>query len=453
MSRLTVVANRLPVRIEDDAFVPSPGGLVSALAPVLTEQSGRWVGWVGAPDREDENFVLNNILHVPVVLSSSDVEDYYEGFCNGTIWPLYHDAIRSVEMHRHWWHPYEDVNARFADAAVGVLEEGDTVWVQDYQLQLVPRLIRRRRPDVRIGFFLHIPFPPPEIFGRLPWRRQVLEGLLGADVVQLHTRRDQRNFARAARIYTDATGPLEDLTFEGRQVRTEAQPISIDYQEFRDAASTEEVADLARQLRYDVGDPDYVVLGVDRLDYTKGIDIRLRAFETLLQQRPDLHGQVVMVQVAVPSREGVGEYQVIREDVERLVGRINGAFGRHDWVPVHYRYSTVPRPELIAHYLAADVLLVTPLRDGMNLVAMEYVACRRDEVGAMILSEFAGAAERLDGALVVNPYDADQMASTLAYAIDMSAVEQRSRMKRLRRRVRRWNVHTWAAHCLESIGR
>jgi trehalose 6-phosphate synthase len=453
MSRLTVVANRLPVRIENDSFVPSPGGLVSALAPVLTEQSGRWVGWVGAPDREDDPFVINDILHVPVSLSSQEVEDYYEGFCNGTVWPLYHDAIRSVAMHRHWWRPYEDVNERFAEAAVSVLDEGDTVWVQDYQLQLVPQLIRHHRPDARIGFFLHIPFPPPEIFGRLPWRRQVLEGLLGADVVQLHTRRDQRNFARAARLYTSATGPLEELTFQGRQVRTEAQPISIDYQEFRDAASSEAVNDLARQLRYDIGDPDYVVLGVDRLDYTKGIDIRLRAFETLLHDRPDLHGRVVMVQIAVPSREAVGEYQVIREDVERLVGRINGTFGKPGWVPVQYRYSTVPREELIAHYLAADVLLVTPLRDGMNLVAMEYVACRRDEVGAMILSEFAGAAEQLDGALVVNPYDADQMATTLGDAIDMPAVEQRSRMKRLRRRVRRWNVHTWAAHCLESIGR
>jgi alpha,alpha-trehalose-phosphate synthase [UDP-forming] len=453
MSSLTVVANRLPVRFDESTgkWETSPGGLVTALAPVLAERSGRWVGWVGSPDRDDDPFETDGFLNVPVPLSSQEVEDYYEGFCNGTIWPLYHDAIRPVEMHRHWWRPYQLINRRFAEAAATALDPGESVWVQDYQLQLVPQMLRRLRPDVRIGFFLHIPFPPPEIFSRLPWRRQIIEGLLGADVVAFHTRRDVLNFARSAREYADVSGPASALSVAGRTVQVESVPISIDYRSYAEPARSAEVTEAARQLRLDLGDPDYVVLGVDRLDYTKGIDIRLRAFETLLERRPDLRGRIVMVQVAVPSREAVGEYQAIRDDVERLVGRINGAFGTGSWVPVHYRYRSLPREELIAHYRAADVLLVTPLRDGMNLVAKEYVACRVDDNGALVLSEFAGAAEQLTGAIIVNPYDADALADAVGRAVDMNAVEQRRRMTSLRRGVRRWDVFTWARECLAAI--
>ncbi len=453
MPPLTVVANRLPVRVDPETggWQASPGGLVTALAPVLRERRGRWVGWVGSPDRHDEPFDLEGIHHVPVSLSTSDVEDYYEGFCNGTIWPLYHDAIRPVEMHRHWWRPYRDVNRRFAEATAEIVEPGESVWIQDYQLQLVPQMLRELRNDIRIGFFLHIPFPPPEIFSRLPWRAEIARGLLGADVLGFHTRRDGKNFASAARDHAGARGPTETLAFEGRNVRVEFVPISIDFDEFNDLASTDDVALQAGRLRQDLGSPDYVLLGVDRLDYTKGIDLRLRAFETLLERRPDLHGRVVMVQVSVPSREGVDEYQIIRERVEQLVGRINGAFGDGSWVPVHYRYRSLPREELIAHYCAADVLLVTPLRDGMNLVAKEYAACRTHDVGGLVLSEFAGAAEELRSALVVNPYDVDGLAGVLEQAIGMSAVEQRERMEGLRRQIRRWDVYTWAGRCLAAI--
>jgi len=452
MSHLTIVANRLPVRLDESGdWVRSPGGLVSALAPFLEEQSGRWIGWVGVPDTDLSTFEHDGIELVPVPLSVADVEDYYEGFCNGTIWPLYHDAIRSVEMHRHWWHPYQDVNDRFAERVAATVQAGDRVWVQDYQLQLVPQLIRSRRDDVVIGFFLHIPFPPPEIFGRLPWRTQVTEGLLGADVLQFHTRRDQRNFARAAREYGGASGPAHALEVDGRTVRTEAHPISIDFELFAARAASDEVTAASKQLREDLGNPDHVVLGVDRLDYTKGIDIRLRAFATLLQERPDLHGSIVMVQLAVPSREAVDEYQVIREQVEGLVGRINGDFARAGWVPVHYRYTELGRDDLIAAYRAATTLIVTPLRDGMNLVAKEYVASRIDDDGVLVLSEFAGAAEELGDALVVNPYDADGLAAAVGEAVDMSANEQRRRMRRLRRRVQRSDVTAWARACLASL--
>jgi trehalose 6-phosphate synthase len=447
------VANRLPVQFDDDTgeWTTSPGGLVSALAPVLRQRKGTWIGWPGVPGQELAPFTVDDIDQIPVALSAEEVADYYEGFCNGTIWPLYHDAIRPVEMHRHWWRPFQEVNRRFAETAAGTAIEGASVWVQDYQLQLVPEMLHLARPDLRIGFFLHIPFPPVEIFGRLPWRRELVRGLLGADVVGFHTRQSMTNFARAARRYGSATGPAEALTFAEHTTRAEVLPISIDFDEFETVASSDETRRAASELRSELGDPEYVLLGVDRLDYTKGIDLRLRAFESLLDSRHDLRGRIVLVQVAVPSREAVEEYQAIRRSVEEYVGRINGEFGRSDWTPVRYYYRGLDRSDLIAHYFAADVLLVTPLRDGMNLVAKEYVACRTDDTGVLVLSEFAGAAEQLEQAVIVNPYDLDGMARALGEAVDMPADEQRSRMQALRAHVRRWDVHAWAGRGLAGI--
>ncbi|MDX1449899.1 MAG: trehalose-6-phosphate synthase, partial [Acidimicrobiia bacterium] len=386
-----------------------------------------------------------------VMLTASELEDFYEGFCNGTIWPLYHDAIRPVEIHRHWWRPYQEVNRRFAETVADIAEEGASVWVHDYQLQLVPEMLHLARPDLRIGFFLHIPFPPVEIFGRLPWREEVVRGLLGADSIGFHTRQSMTNFARAARTYAGASGPPEALAFAEHTTRAEVLPISIDFDDFESIASSPETVRLAAEIRSELGDPDHILLGVDRLDYTKGIDLRLRAFESLLESRPDLEGRIVLVQVAVPSREGVEEYQVIRRRVEENVGRINGTFGRSGWTPVRYYYRGLDRPALIAHYVAADVLLVTPLRDGMNLVAKEYAACRTNEDGVLVLSEFAGAAEQMAQALIVNPYDLDGLARTFGEAVDMPADEQRERMSALRTGVERWDVHRWAAHGLAAM--
>ena len=452
--RFVVVANRLPVRWveEDERWATSPGGLVSALSPVLQERHGVWVGWPGTADGPEDTFEVDGIVQKPVSLTEDEIEDYYEGFSNGTIWPLYHDAIRPVEMHRHWWRPYQAVNQRFADAVLEVIEPGDAVWVQDYQLQLVPQMVREKAPEgTRIGFFLHIPFPPLEIFGRLPWRKQVVKGLLGADTIGLHTRQSLLNFGRAARRYGDAHGPSEGLEVDGRIVQVEPVPISIDSKKFREASIAPETVAAAYQLRMELGRPRSIILGVDRLDYTKGIDLRLRAFETLLERRPDLHGEVVFVQVAVPSREGVEEYQVIRQRVEQLVGRINGAYGQPDWTPVHYRYRGLPQDELIAYYRAADVMMVTPLRDGMNLVAKEYVATRVEGTGVLVLSEFAGAAEQMQEALIVNPYDLDRLADVLGKAVDLPPDEQRRRIGALRRDVDRWDVHAWANHCLHTL--
>ena len=451
---LVVTAHRLPVTRDGSTgkWVTSPGGLVSALAPVLRERGGVWVGWDGGPDSRERTFEVEGITNRSVRLSAEEIENHYDGFCNGTIWPLYHDAIRPLEFHRHWWRPHQKVNERFADAIATVTNPKGRVWVHDYQLQLVPNLLRDRLREPSIGFFLHIPFPPIDIFERLPWRAQVLDGLLGADFLAFQTKRAALNFAAAAREIAGARGPASALEHKGRIIRCQAVPISIDVDHsVRSAGSTTAQAAAAR-IRSDLGNPDHVILGVDRLDYTKGIDLRLRAFEVMLDRHPELLGHVSMVQVAVPSREDVEEYQTIRRRVEEMVGRINGRFGRASWVPVHYLYRSLGFEELVGGYLAADVMLVTPLRDGMNLVALEYVVTRLDNSGVLILSEFAGAAERLNDALIVNPYDLDGLADALYESITMTGMEQSKRMSKLRRVVRRWDVHAWAKHNLEAIG-
>lgn len=451
--RLVVAANRLPVAWSEESgeWEPSPGGLVSALAPVLSERGGTWVGWPGTGRKESPG-TLDGIRLVPVSLDDADIEEYYDGFCNGTVWPLYHDAIRPVEFHRQWWRRYVDVNSRFADA-VAAADPAGPIWVQDYQLQLVPEMVRSRLGgEPTIGFFLHVPFPPIEIFSRLPWRREIIRGLLGADLVGFHTRQAVLNFARAARELGEATGPAHALSYEGRVVRAGAFPISIDPAEHERLAGDPGVRAEAAEIRAGLGSPDTVLFGVDRLDYTKGIDQRLAAYETLLRRREDLRRKISLVQVAVPSREAVGEYQTIREVIEQLVGRINGELGEPGWVPVHYLYRSLSREQLAAYYVAADVMVVTPLRDGMNLVAKEYVVSRLGDDGVLVLSEFAGAAEQLSEALIVNPYDVDGLSFALERAVGMGAGEQRARMRRLRRKVIRWDVHRWASEFLAALG-
>ncbi|MFP3913941.1 MAG: trehalose-6-phosphate synthase [Actinomycetota bacterium] len=452
---LVVAANRLPVRWDPDeeSWTTSPGGLVSALSPILRQRGGVWVGWSGTSDGDAQRFQVDGIDNQSVPLDETDVEDHYHGFCNATIWPLYHDAIRPPEFHRHWWRRHRDVNQRFADTVADVSTSKDLVWIHDYQLQLVPSMVRELQPDRRIGFFLHIPFPPPEIFERLPWRRQMLEGLLGADYLGFQTRRAALNFAASAREFAGARGPAGALRFGGREIRAEPVPIAIDTEHYAGAAAQPSVQQLGAELRRDLGDPETMILGVDRLDYTKGIDLRLRVLETLFDRYPELIGRLSLVQIAVPSREDVEEYQEIRRQVEELVGRVNGRFGQAGWMPVHYVYRSVPFEELIGAYCNADIMLVTPLRDGMNLVAKEYVATRLDNSGALVLSEFAGAAEQLEEALLVNPYDLDALAATIHRAVVMDEDEKRRRMRRLRRKVSRWDVHRWARHCLESMAR
>lgn len=451
--RVVVVANRLPVAYngETGEWQTSPGGLVSALTPILQRTKGSWVGWSGISDVEFEPFDHSGINQVPVTLTREEYEHFYVGFCNGTLWPLYHDSVRAPQYHRHWWRPYRAVNQRFAEIAAGILGSDDVAWVQDYQLQLVPQMIRDFTHAHRIGFYLHIPFPPVELFAKLPWRRPVLEGLLGADVLAFQSRSSRTNFAVAARRLAGASGSSTKLEWQGRTVTLQVAPIGIDTSVFDRLAMSEETTSMASQIRSDLGDPRVVILGVDRLDYTKGIDLRMRALETLFEHRPDLVGKVTFVQIAVPSREDVEEYQQIRADIEGLVGHINGNFAEVGRPPIHYLYRAVPIEELVAYYRAADVMLVTPLRDGMNLVAKEYVATRLDSTGALILSEFAGAAEQLKQAYLVNPYDLEALAHALSEAIETASVRGNKRMRALRRSVGSHDVFWWAQRCLGAL--
>ncbi|MBC8091386.1 MAG: trehalose-6-phosphate synthase [Pseudonocardia sp.] len=429
----------------------SPGGLVTALEPMLRGRDGAWVGWPGLADAEADPFVEDGLQLHPVMLTSKDVEDYYEGFSNGTLWPLYHDVVAPPAFHRHWWQAYVRVNNRFAEAVAEVAAPGATVWIQDYQLQLLPAALRKLRPDLRIGFFLHIPFPPTELFQQLPWRKQVVEGLLGADLVGFHTPGGVRNFRWLATRFTDAApGARNEVTYEGRTVKLGAFPISIDSAHLDRLSRTPEVQQRAKQIRDDLGNPERVILGVDRLDYTKGIDVRLRAFEELLAE--ERSGDAVMIQLATPSRERVEHYQTMRNGIEQSVGRINGSYARVGHPVLHYLHQSLPRDELAAFFVAADVMLVTPLRDGMNLVAKEYVACRSDLGGVLVLSEFAGAAIELKESVLVNPHDTDGVKNALHQALTMPTDDARKRMRAMRRQVMSHDVDRWARSFLDALG-
>jgi alpha,alpha-trehalose-phosphate synthase [UDP-forming] len=388
---------------------------------------------------------------VPVPLSSDEVADYYEGFSNATLWPLYHDVTGRPVFERRWWDAYVDVNQRFADFTAASCEPQATVWIQDYQLQLVPSMLRKARPDVRIGWFDHIPFPGYEIYSRLPWRKQMIEGLLGADLLGFQRRDDAVNFLRAARRLTAVPTRGSVVEAGGRQLRVGAFPISIDSHALDELARSPSTLARAAELRADLGEPDVVLLGVDRLDYTKGILHRLRAYGELLDEGVVRPPSTVLVQVASPSRERVEQYQRLRDEVEAIVGRINGQHGQVGHPAVHYLHQSFPREEMAALYLAADIMLVTSLRDGMNLVAKEYVACRHDERGSLILSEFTGAADELRQAFLINPWDIDGTKQAIRSAIDQSPASASRNMRAMRRRVFEDDVAHWAATFLGAL--
>jgi alpha,alpha-trehalose-phosphate synthase [UDP-forming] len=417
--------------------------------------NGVWVGWPGSAGPPLGPFEVDGMPLVGVGLSEADVADFYEGFCNATLWPLYHDVIVPPVFHRPWWDSYVTVNQRFARAAAEQAAVGATVWVNDYQLQLVPGMLRAMRGDVRIGFFNHIPFPGYEIFAQLPWRRQIVEGLLGADLLGFQRHSDTTNFLRACRRATGMTtrGSLIRVPEPGgvREVRAAAFPVSIDAAAFGDLARREDVQARAREIREALGQPDVVLLGVDRLDYTKGIRHRLEAYSELLDEGRLQSPGAVLIQVASPSRERVEQYRLLRDEVEVTVGRINGDHGELGSTPVHYLHQSYPREEMAALYLAADVMLVTSLRDGMNLVAKEFVACRNDETGTLVLSEFTGAADELIGAFLVNPHDIEGLKDTIMRAVTCSPAEARRRMRSMRRRVYENDVAHWAAVFLDAL--
>jgi trehalose 6-phosphate synthase len=456
-SDLVIVANRLPVDrvVGDDGSVDwrrSPGGLVTAIEPVMRANDGAWIGWSGGADDDLEPFEDDGLFLVPVPLSGQEIREFYEGFSNATLWPLYHDVVAKPEFHREWWEAYVRVNRRFAERAAQVAAEGATVWVHDYQLQLVPAMLREARPDLTIGFFLHIPFPPAELFQQLPWRRQILEGLLGADLVGFQRPNNAQNFVRLVRQRVGHK-THRDLVYlpDGRTVQAAAFPISIDSSGLEELARSASVEARAKEIREQLGNPRHVLLGVDRLDYTKGIYNRLRAFGELVGEGRLSVEDAVFVQVATPSRERVEQYRRLRDDIDRLVGRLNGDLGRIGRPAISYLHSSYPREEMAALFRAADVCVVSPLADGMNLVAKEYVACRYDGDGALVLSEFAGAAGELRQAYLMNPYDINGMKDAIMTAVHAPASDRSKRMKAMRRTVAEHDVNDWAAGYLAAL--
>ncbi|MGY1694119.1 trehalose-6-phosphate synthase [Geodermatophilus sp. SYSU D00814] len=455
-SPVVVVANRLPVDQVTDPdgttrWQRSPGGLVTALEPFVAGRGGAWVGWSGTAGEAPEPFESGGISLVPVELSEEEVDRYYEGMSNASLWPLYHDVVEKPEYHRTWWDTYVQVNKRFADRTAEVAAEGAIVWVHDYQLQLVPAMLRQRRPDLTIGFFLHIPFPPYELFTQLPWRSAIVEGLLGADLVGFQLPSAAANFVQLARRLHELPTRGATIEYDGRVVTARAFPISIDVAAFDRLANSPEVLARAKEIRTELGDPEKMILGVDRLDYTKGISVRLNAFQELLEDGAVEAPGTVLVQVATPSRERVEHYVHMRETIEQQVGHINGVFGSIGGPAVHYFNQSMPREELAALYRAADVMLVTPYRDGMNLVAKEYVAARSDLGGTLVLSEFAGAAAEFRQAFLVNPHDITGVKNQLLRALRAEPAEAARRMRAMRRHLVKHDLDHWASSFFDAL--
>ncbi|MET0283166.1 MAG: bifunctional alpha,alpha-trehalose-phosphate synthase (UDP-forming)/trehalose-phosphatase [Polyangiales bacterium] len=459
MGRVLLASNRLPVTLthgpEGSSLVQSSGGLATALRELHSEGDGRWIGWVGDHSRMSDHaregierdLAERRLRHIPI--SANEVSLYYDGYANAVLWPLFHYLLDKVQLDAsNEWRAYQAVNERFADVLAAEMRPGDTVWIHDYQLMLVPAYLRARVPDARIGFFLHVPWPSSDVFRILPSREELLEGLLGADLIGFHTESYRHNFLHSVAKVLNLDLGVDSIAWEEREVRVGVYPISIDLTEFE--RESPEVDELVNKLRHGT-EGKRTVLGVDRLDYTKGVPRRLMAFDRLLEREPQLRGKVHLIQIAVPTREKIDSYAELRSEVNELVGRINSAHGSPTESPIQSLYRTVGNDDLLALYRAADVMMVTPLRDGMNLVAKEYVASRVDGEGVLVLSEFAGAASELDAALIVNPYDIGAMASSLRRALVMSTAEQRVRMNRLRAAVKSNPVQEWARTFLDDL--
>ncbi len=457
--RLVVVSNRLPFVVDPEAegakFARAPGGLVSALEPVLAEHGGVWVGWNGVPSDEAPDLAEAvaegppGLLYRPVRLTARELSRYYDGFSNHTLWPLFHYFVGRIEIDARTWRAYDEVNERFARAAAQSVEGTSTAdalfWIHDYQLLRAPHHLRRMMPRSRIAFFLHIPFPASDVFRVLPWSRSLLRSILAADLVGLHVRSYAMHFMTCAErlLGCEVDRNAGIVHFEGREVSVQAHPVGVD------VAMVERLA--ARAGAMGAGaDGMLRVLGVDRLDYSKGIHERLLAIERLLERHPEYLRRVVFTQVLVPSRERVPDYGRLKREIDEAVGRINGRFSERKWAPVRYMARSLPPEELIAHYRRSDVALVTPLRDGMNLVAKEYAAAQLEDDGVLILSELAGAAEEMQEALLVNPFDVDAVAEALDAALSMPDDERRARMSALRDRVRVNDVRVWVRRFLDA---
>jgi trehalose 6-phosphate synthase/phosphatase len=461
MGRLLIVSNRLPISVTKRAntlcFQPSAGGLATGLSSLCESHTSRWVGWPGiatdkvsAKERQDISNQLQAQDYDAVFLSAKDVRNYYYGFCNKTIWPLFHYFPLYTVYEDRYWQSYKQVNEAFCDAVVKIAKPEDYIWIHDYQLMLLPELVREKLPGAQIGFFLHIPFPSFELFRLLPWRAEILNGLLGADLVGFHTYDYVRHFLSGTARIVGTEHSMGTLTAGNRVVKVDAFPMGIDYERYSGAIKNPEVKKRLTTIRKKVGDRK-IIISIDRLDYTKGIIQRLEAFDLFLSQNPEYKEKVTLILVAVPSRTGVEDYMELRRQLEGLVGRINGEHGTIGWVPVWYLYRFVPFERIAALYNIADVALVTPLRDGMNLIAKEFIATKTDGKGVLILSEMAGAASELGEAVTVNAHNKQAIIDAIKEALGMPIEEQIERNKLMQKRLSRYTVTRWAKDFMETL--
>ena len=470
MGKILIVSNRLPfqfsVENKDIVVNPSVGGLATGMKSIHAAYDSKWVGWTGLEKESlDENLkikvseVLKKEDCIDVPLSKKEVDLFYFGFSNKTIWPLFHYFTEFTEYGKEEWDTYYKVNQKFADAILTNIQEGDKVWIHDYQLLLVPKMIRDKRPDVSIGFFLHIPFPSFEIIRILPWRKEILEGILGADLIGFHTFDYERHFFSSVRRLLGYDIRFNEIQLNDRIVKADSFPMGIDYDRFHNASlmqqqlSIKDKTEVKQQLdKHQLMSPELkFILSIDRLDYTKGIAKRLIAFEYFLEKYPEYLGKVTLIMLCVPSRANVRQYQKMKKEIDELVGRINGKYSKINWTPIWYFYRSMPFENLIDLYSSSDVALITPIRDGMNLVAKEYIASRINKKGVLILSEMAGAAKEMSEALVINPNNNEEIAKALHEALTMPEEEQIERNIMLQDRLKRYNIDKWATDFMNAL--
>ncbi|TSE07374.1 bifunctional alpha,alpha-trehalose-phosphate synthase (UDP-forming)/trehalose-phosphatase [Aquimarina algiphila] len=466
MSKTIIISNRLPLqlRIDNNSIetTPSVGGLATGMKSVHSGSDSIWIGWSGLPeeklDKNLEELVANALKKhqcVGVPLTEYDIDKFYFGFSNNTLWPLFHYFMEYTEFEKDTWDAYYDVNQKFADVVIENLNEGDTIWVHDYQLLLLPEMIRKKKPNVSIGFFLHIPFPSYEVFRTIPYRKELLKGMLGADLIGFHTYDYERHFLSATQRILGHEINFNNVHLDNRIVKVDSFPMGIDYEKFYNAALDHDQKEKKEktEIQQEI-DKHYnakLILSIDRLDYTKGIANRLRAFEYFLEKYPQFKGKARLVMLAVPSRSDVPQYQILKNEIDQLVGRINGKFAEVSWTPIWYFYRSMPFENLIDLYTSSEVALLTPIRDGMNLVAKEYVASRVDKKGVLILSEMTGASKEMSEALIINPNNFEEIADTLKFALEMPEEEQIKRNTALQKRLKRYNVEKWANDFMEAL--
>lgn len=452
MAKTIIVSNRLPVKIHFDknkeiSLSKSAGGLATGLSSIYQQGDNVWVGWPGGymedeKDREAATKELRSQHMKPVFLTQEEMNLYYEGFSNETLWPLFHYFNEYTIYNQEYWESYRNVNQKFLQEVLEVAEPEDTIWIQDYHLLLLPALIREKLPEASIGFFLHIPFPSFEIFRLIPWRKELLEGMLGADLIGVHTYDDMRHFLSAVNRLRFLSNKRGHIVLGNRTIAVDSFPMGIDYEKYAESAGSPEA--LSREVKYRTSLGNHkIIVSIDRLDYTKGIPNRLKAFDLFLEQYPEYRESASILMVVVPSRDQVGQYKELKEEVDLLVGRINGKYGTVNWTPIHYFYRSFDLADISAFYRIADVALVTPMRDGMNLVAKEYVASRLDKTGVLVLSEMAGASKELSEALIVNPSDIHRLVETLHRALTMEHEEQTQHMSLMQETLKTYNIHHW----------